>query len=103
MLDGVQAGAGAAARRPGVHPPGDALAAHRRARADGRADPGVSQDRQNAGPPRGCAPALGGRPLGSVMDATERARHHEWLLELTQIPTAAGHEQRVIRWLRAWV
>ncbi len=28
--------------------------------------------------------------------------HLEWLLELTQIPTAAGREDRVIAWVRAW-
>ncbi len=27
---------------------------------------------------------------------------HTWLLELTQLPTAAGHEQRVIAWIRDW-
>ena len=32
-----------------------------------------------------------------------RARHHDWLLQVTQIPTAAGREGRVIEWVRAWV
>lgn len=32
-----------------------------------------------------------------------RARHLEWLREVTQIPTAAGREQRVIRWIERWV
>lgn len=32
-----------------------------------------------------------------------RREHHTWLLELTQVPTAAGREQRVIAWIRAWV
>lgn len=31
-----------------------------------------------------------------------RARHLAWLTDLTQIPTAAGKEDRVIRWIRAW-
>jgi putative aminopeptidase FrvX len=33
----------------------------------------------------------------------DRESHHRWLLELTQIPTAAGHEGRVIRWIERWV
>lgn len=32
-----------------------------------------------------------------------RDLHHRWLLELTQLPTAAGHEQRVIAWIKRWV
>jgi endoglucanase len=32
----------------------------------------------------------------------ERAAHHRWLLELTQIPTAAGRESRVVAWIRQW-
>ncbi len=28
---------------------------------------------------------------------------HDWLLALTQIPTAAGREHRVIRWIENWV
>lgn len=32
-----------------------------------------------------------------------RDLHHRWLLELTQTPTAAGHERRVIAWIRRWV
>jgi len=32
-----------------------------------------------------------------------RQRHVEWLLEVTQIPTAAGRERRVIDWIDAWV
>lgn len=34
---------------------------------------------------------------------SERAAHHAWLLELTQVPTAAGRESRVIRWIKKWV
>lgn len=37
------------------------------------------------------------------MEPTDRELHHRWLLELTQIPTAAGVEWRVIDWIRAWV
>ena len=29
--------------------------------------------------------------------------HHAWLTDLTAIPTAAGHEGRVIRWIERWV
>lgn len=32
-----------------------------------------------------------------------RKDHETWLLELTQIPTAAGHEGRVIEWIERWV
>lgn len=32
----------------------------------------------------------------------ERQRHHRWLLEVTQIPTAAGREARVVEWVRRW-
>lgn len=32
-----------------------------------------------------------------------RDLHARWLLEITQIPTVAGREQRVIEWIRAWV
>lgn len=32
-----------------------------------------------------------------------RQQHHQWLLDLTQIPTAAGCEQGVIDWIRKWV
>src|SRR5690242_13476865 len=38
-----------------------------------------------------------------VISAEQRAEHHSWLLELTQVPTAAGREQRVIRWIERWV
>lgn len=35
---------------------------------------------------------------------TERHDEHlQWLLELTQIPTAAGKEHRVIAWIDAWL
>lgn len=33
----------------------------------------------------------------------QRARHLEWLLAVTAIPTAAGHEDGVIRWVEHWV
>jgi len=29
-------------------------------------------------------------------------KHAKWLMELTAIPTAAGREQRVIRWIERW-
>jgi endoglucanase len=32
-----------------------------------------------------------------------RRERDRWLLELTAIPTAAGHEQRVIAWIERWV
>jgi putative aminopeptidase FrvX len=33
---------------------------------------------------------------------TVRAQHHDWLIQLTQLPTAAGREGRVIDWIRRW-
>lgn len=33
----------------------------------------------------------------------DRARHRRWLFELTQIPTATGHEARVEAWIERWV
>lgn len=35
--------------------------------------------------------------------STNRQQHETWLLELTSIPTAAGCEQRVVRWIETWV
>jgi endoglucanase len=32
----------------------------------------------------------------------QRAQHLEWLKKITQIPTAAGREYRVIRWIERW-
>jgi len=34
---------------------------------------------------------------------TDQAKHLKWVLSLTSIPTAAGREHRVIRWIEAWV
>ncbi len=33
----------------------------------------------------------------------QRAAHQQWLLEVTQLPTAAGKEQRVIAWIDDWL
>lgn len=33
----------------------------------------------------------------------QRDQHRQWLLELTAIPTAAGHEHRVIAWIEKWI
>ncbi len=33
----------------------------------------------------------------------DRARHLAWLLELASLPTAAGKESRVVRWIERWV
>src|ERR1051325_6381396 len=32
----------------------------------------------------------------------QREQHLQWLKELTQIPTAAGREQRVMAWIERW-
>lgn len=47
--------------------------------------------------------ALTAPGLGFGIGADVRERHLRWLLELTQIPTAAGREFRVVEWLRAWL
>lgn len=41
--------------------------------------------------------------LGFEISPEARERHLRWLLDLTQIPTAAGREFRVVAWLRAWL
>jgi putative aminopeptidase FrvX len=38
-----------------------------------------------------------------VIPDSVRAEHEQWLSELTQLPTAAGREFRVIRWIERWV
>ena len=38
----------------------------------------------------------------STIEPERRSAHEHWLLELTQIPTAAGQEQRVIKWINQW-
>ena len=35
--------------------------------------------------------------------AAQRARHLQWLKDITALPTAAGHEDRVIAWVEHWV
>lgn len=37
-----------------------------------------------------------------LVPSAQRAEHLRWLLDLTQIPTATGREQRVLRWIDAW-
>lgn len=51
-------------------------------------------------PARRPSPPAPGLP---TLPARDRALHARWLLEITQIPTAAGREQRVIGWIREWV
>ncbi len=36
-------------------------------------------------------------------DRSTAPDHVRWLLELTEIPTAAGHEQRVVAWIERWL
>lgn len=38
-----------------------------------------------------------------MISAQRRELHRQWLLEVTQIPTAAGKESRVIDYIRRWV
>lgn len=35
--------------------------------------------------------------------AAKRNKHKRWLLQLTAMPTAAGHETRIIQWVKDWV
>jgi putative aminopeptidase FrvX len=36
------------------------------------------------------------------LNPADREQHLAWLLEISSLPTAAGHEQRVIEWIRRW-
>jgi endoglucanase len=33
---------------------------------------------------------------------TVSKEHHQWLIELTSLPTVGGHEDRVVAWVRRW-
>lgn len=37
------------------------------------------------------------------IDADTREKHVDWLMGVTQIPTAAGREQRVVAWIDRWL
>jgi putative aminopeptidase FrvX len=41
--------------------------------------------------------------LSTLLRGTDRAQFERWLLDLTQIPTAAGHEHRVVAWIERFV
>lgn len=41
-------------------------------------------------------------PPTTAIAPNVRAAHHDWLVQVTQIPTAAGREHRVIDWIRRW-
>lgn len=41
-------------------------------------------------------------PNALLPGADDRAAHLRWLLDLTQIPTAAGREHHVIEWITRW-
>ncbi len=45
--------------------------------------------------PAGCPPP-------PPLDSDRRALHERWLLGLTSVPTAAGREHRVSRWIERW-
>lgn len=36
------------------------------------------------------------------IDHARRSEHHRWLEQLTSLPTVAGREGRVVRWIRKW-
>lgn len=42
------------------------------------------------------------KPRATIVPSDARSEHERWLSELTQIPTAAGKEKRVLDWVRAW-
>ena len=42
-------------------------------------------------------------PTTHTLSDSTRQLHNRWLLELTAIPTATGHEDRVIAWIDAWL
>ena len=44
----------------------------------------------------------GGRYYEPMTTTAQRKKHVQWLCDLTAIPTAAGKEDRVIAWVRAW-
>lgn len=47
-----------------------------------------------------------GKPNGKNtlrISKADQAKHLKWVLGLTSIPTAAGREHRVIRWIESWV
>ena len=59
--------------------------------------------RCDGGAPPGYSPgAKGGRYYAIMTTTAQRKKHLQWLCELTAIPTAAGKEDRVIAWVRAW-
>ncbi len=39
----------------------------------------------------------------AASDGSARREHERWLVEVTSLPTAAGHEQAVVDWIAAWV
>lgn len=59
----------------------------------------VSAGHQAAG--RTSTPAP--KPAATLAAAPFRNQHAAWLLDLTQVPTAAGREWRVVHWLKEWV
>ena len=38
-----------------------------------------------------------------AVSETSRSAHLEWLLALTAVPTVAGHEHGVVRWIESWL
>ncbi len=51
------------------------------------------------------SPSTASAPVNATLPpaAAHREEHARWLLEITQIPTVAGREQRVVAWIGAWV
>ena len=44
-----------------------------------------------------------GTLMGGAVSEQRRAEHARWLFELTGLPTATGHEERVAAWVASWV
>jgi len=38
-----------------------------------------------------------------LISSEQRLKHQQWLLEVSQLPTAAGKETRVINWINQWL
>jgi endoglucanase len=38
-----------------------------------------------------------------MISKAQQRQHAKWLSDVTVIPTAAGHERRVVRWVKQWV
>ncbi len=40
--------------------------------------------------------------VSTALSDDTRARHHDWLVQMTSTPTVAGREDRVVAWVKSW-